>query len=243
MCHCPNPALVRWVYYSLRGRSSCGLSYIIGASSSEEVTGSLMEQSFPHAGRKSLMWHGIPLIETVLAVDSHYRALTELRRASSVRILYPDTIFLNVWARNCIVRHQHYIDTLNADLVGVGCVCWCSQSCFIILQCNVVPIHCLHDWALHSCSNASNCAMGPLNHPIPWWNVGAPKSYIHTPCSCKLCKSLSTKCSTIISKQLNRQPPFTKHHFKLLNDISRALAVQGLPNGKTARATVYQHQV
>ena len=46
------------------GCSSCGLSYIIRVSASEEVTWSLMEQSFLHAGRKSFMWRGIPSTET-----------------------------------------------------------------------------------------------------------------------------------------------------------------------------------
>ena len=46
------------------GCSSCGPSYIIRASSFEEVTWSLMEQSFPHTGRKSLMWCGILSTET-----------------------------------------------------------------------------------------------------------------------------------------------------------------------------------
>ena len=126
----------------------------------------------------------------VLAVDSCYYALVELRRASPVWILHSDSNSHQVQARNCIVRYQHHVDTLYADLVGVGCVHWCSRSCFIILQHDVVPIHHLRDWVLHSCHNAFNCAMGTLNYPIPRWYMGAPKSYMYTPCPCKLGKSV-----------------------------------------------------
>ena len=125
---------------------SGGLSYIIGASSSEEVTWSLMGHSFParwsqvsYVVRYSINRH------RVLAVDSRHCALAELCHASSIRILHQDSISLHVWARNCIVRHQFYVDTLNVDIVGVDCVRWCSQSCFIILRHNAVPIHSLHD--------------------------------------------------------------------------------------------------
>ena len=92
--------------------------------------------------------------DRVLAVNSRYRALAKLCCASPIQILHPDSISLHVQARNCIVRYQRHVDTLDTDLVGVGCIRWCSRGCFIIIRRDVVPIHHLRDRALHSCRNA-----------------------------------------------------------------------------------------